>query len=36
MIDGGKSIVVNTSQWIALSICGQFPLLKKLYTEFGI
>jgi len=26
-------IVVNTSPWIALSICNQIPLLQKLYTE---
>lgn len=29
-------IVVNTSPWIALSICGQIPLLKKIYNEVYI
>lgn len=28
-----KSIVVNTSPWIALSICGKVSLLKELYSE---
>jgi len=32
----GKQIVVNTSPWIALSVCGQIPLLKKLYNEVYI
>lgn len=31
-----KGIVVNTSPWIALSICGQIPLLQKLYTDVCI
>lgn len=31
-----KGIVVNTSPWIALSICGQIPLLEKLYTNICI
>jgi len=31
-----KGIVVNTSPWIALSICGQIPLLEKLYTDVCI
>ncbi|MBN2373817.1 hypothetical protein JXL19_08520 [bacterium] len=31
MENKGKSIVVNTSPWIALSICGQIPLLKRIY-----
>lgn len=33
MTDKGRGIVVNTSPWIALSICGQIPLLEKLYTD---
>jgi len=33
MYDKEKGIVVNTSPWIALSICGQVPLLRKLYTD---
>jgi len=28
-----QSIVVNTSPWISLSICGQIYLLEKLYTD---
>ena len=36
MIDTGKKIVVDTSPWIALSICGQIPLLEKLYTDVYI
>ncbi|MEW6103725.1 MAG: DUF3368 domain-containing protein [bacterium] len=28
-----KGIVVNTSPWIALSICRQTSLLKELYAE---
>ncbi|MEW6681001.1 MAG: DUF3368 domain-containing protein, partial [bacterium] len=28
-----KGIVVNTSPWIALSICGQTSLLNKLYAK---
>ncbi len=36
MTDGGRSIVVNTSSWITLSICGQIPLLEKLYLGFEI
>lgn len=31
-----KGIVVNTSPWIALSICNQIPLLEKLYTDVCI
>lgn len=31
-----KGIVVNTSPWIALSICGQTSLLNKLYNEVYI
>lgn len=31
-----EGIVVNTSPWIALSICGQIPLLKKLYSDVYI
>ena len=31
-----KGIVVNTSPWIALSICGQIPLLQKLYADVCI
>ena len=31
-----KGIVVNTSPWIALSICDQIPLLEKLYTDVCI
>ncbi len=33
MRDKEKSIVVNTSPWISLSICGQIQLLKRLYTN---
>ena len=36
MIERKKGIVVNTSPWIALSICGQIPLLEKLYTDVYI
>ena len=36
MENKGKSIVVNTSPWIALSICGQIPLLKKIYDDIYI
>jgi len=32
----GKRVVVNTSPWIALSICGQVSLLEKLYTDVYI
>ncbi|MBW1803279.1 MAG: DUF3368 domain-containing protein, partial [Deltaproteobacteria bacterium] len=28
-----NGIVVNTSPWIALSICGQIQILEKLYTN---
>ncbi|GAB60809.1 MAG: hypothetical protein DWB56_12580 [Candidatus Jettenia sp.] len=28
-----NQIVVNTSPWIALSICNQIPLLQKLYND---
>jgi predicted nucleic acid-binding protein len=31
-----NQIVVNTSPWIALSICGQIPLLKKIHNEVYI
>lgn len=36
MINKNKSIVVNTSPWIALSMCGQISLLKKLYHKVYI
>jgi len=36
MNKGEKRIVVNTSPWIALSICGQNHLLKILYDEICI
>lgn len=36
MADKEKGIVVNTSPWIALSICGQISLLNKLYNEVYI
>ena len=36
MSDKENRIVVNTSPWIALSICGQIPLLKKIYHEVHI
>lgn len=36
MINKGKGIVVNTSPWIALSICGQISLLEKLYDDVYI
>jgi len=36
MENSGKSIVVNTSPWIALSICGQIPLLKKIYDDIYV
>ena len=36
MNNKGNRIVVNTSPWIALSICGQIPLLKKIYNEVYI
>jgi len=32
----GKGIVVNTSPWIALSVCGQISLLEKLFHEVYI
>ena len=31
-----RKIVVNTSPWIALAICGQIILLKMLYQEVYI
>ncbi len=31
-----EGIVVNTSPWIALSICGQVSLLERLYTDVYI
>ena len=36
MSDKENRIVVNTSPWIALSICGQIPLLKKIYGEVHV
>jgi predicted nucleic acid-binding protein len=36
VINKGKGIVVNTSPWIALSICGQISLLEKLYDDVYI
>ncbi len=33
MTNKGKGVVVNTSPWIALSICGQISLLEKLYAD---
>ena len=33
MIDIKNGIVINTSPWIALSICGKTELLKQLYEE---
>lgn len=33
MINKEEGIVVNTSSWISLSICGQVSLLEKLYHE---
>ena len=36
MSDKENRIVVNASPWIALSICGQIPLLKKIYGEVHI
>jgi len=36
MNNKGNRVVVNTSPWIALSICGQIPLLKNLYNEVYI
>lgn len=31
-----KSVVINTSPWIALSLCKQTSLLNKLYDEVFI
>lgn len=31
-----KSVVINTSPWIALSICKQTSLLNKFYNEVFI
>lgn len=31
MVIKSKGIVVNTSPWISLSICGQISLLERLY-----
>jgi len=31
-----KKIVVNTSPWIALSLCGEISLLNILYSEVYI
>ncbi len=36
MTNTRMGIVVNTSPWIALSTCGQIPLLEKLYTDVYI
>jgi hypothetical protein len=36
MINKEKGIVVNTSPWIFLSVCGQISLLEKLYNEVYI
>ena len=33
MNDTENGIVINTSPWIALSICGKTELLKQLYEE---
>lgn len=31
-----KGIVINTSPWIALSICGQLNIINKLYSHVYI
>lgn len=36
MTNKEKGIVVNTSPWISLSVCGQIILLKELYHEVYI
>lgn len=36
MRNSKRGIVVNTSPWIALSICGQIPLLKDLYSDIYV
>lgn len=36
MKDRKKKIVVNTSPWISLSLCGQVSVLNKLYTDVYI
>ncbi len=36
MTEGIERIVVNTSTWITLSICGQVSLLERLYTDVYI
>lgn len=36
MIEKQERLVVNTSPWIALSICGQTSLLNELYNEVYI
>ena len=36
MTNKGKGIVVNTSPWIALSVCGQISLLEKLFHDVYI
>ncbi len=36
MINKEKGIIVNTSPWISLSICGQISLLEKLYHDVYI
>jgi len=33
VINKGKGIVVNTSPWISLSVCGQICLLERLYRD---
>lgn len=36
MTEKMEGIVVNTSPWITLSICGQISLLEKLYADVYI
>jgi predicted nucleic acid-binding protein len=36
VINKGKGIVVNTSPWISLSVCGQICLLERLYHDVYI
>lgn len=36
MTNKGKGIVVNTSPWIALSVCGQISLLEKFFHDVYI
>ena len=33
MNDAKNGIVINTSPWIALSLCAKTELLKQLYEE---